>query len=617
MTIPLSASDQATPGAYTVIVTNPSPGGGASNPFPFIVNGPVPACSAEPESQTLTAPAPATFCVTGPATGSVSYQWYKNGAAISGATSATYTTPATSIGTNGAGFSVTVTDSSGTTTSTTAILTVYPEPTVNLSPVGPVLIGAQPQNQTVTAPASVTFSASAIGTAAITYQWNENGAPISGATSATYTTPATTSADNGASFTVTVTNSVNSLTSAPATLTVTSAPTAPTIITQPLNVSVSQGNPASFYVVATGTAPLSYQWSTSGTPIPDATDVTYTTPATTSVDNNAQFTVTVTNGAGSITSSAATLSVTLVYGLGGFEPVFPGNPSDLTGVQYRFLVVTNQSQALKIVFDNHTLTTPGATIYYNIETNVYSGTQTFSNGGCTTWPLLGTYTEAEASLRNATPDYPYGQGYQPAIGSSINTSDPDNWPIQTYLIDDLTNYWKSDSISQFGINGLETLVTIQQGARLTDISSFEGCGLPMLSTTYRMWTITTQVSGYPAVVNQVIAPDADARYIAPWAAMSYYSEFLYTLGTFTVQYWDFAYTRESNPVWTVVSALMTNWNYDGSGQDFGVHVVSVNGQDRIEFSNVPGNSYLPGNLPFAIAPPRQPAGGVSMPLSGT
>jgi hypothetical protein len=68
-------------------------------------------------------------------------------------------------------------------------------------------------------------------------------------------------------------------------------------------------------------------------------------------------------------------------------------------------------------------------------------------------------------------------------------------PVQTYLIDGILNLWKSDSISQFGINGLEAPVTIQQGMMLTDISNFERCALPMLSGTFRMWTITTQVSG--------------------------------------------------------------------------------------------------------------------------
>src|ERR1700682_5844891 len=212
-----------------------------------------PSISAQPQSQTVTAPATATFSVAATGTAPLSYQWKKNGAVISGATSSTYTTPATTTGANGASFTVTVMNSFGSITSSLAILTVNPAPTMNSSPVGPILLGGQPQNQEVIAPGSATFSATAIGTAPITYQWNKNGAPISGATSASYTTPATTSADDGASFTVTVTNSVNGFTSVPATLTVTSIPVAPNFAVEPINAYVQQGNTAYFYVMVTGT----------------------------------------------------------------------------------------------------------------------------------------------------------------------------------------------------------------------------------------------------------------------------------------------------------------------------------------------------------------------------
>jgi hypothetical protein len=613
LTISLTASDQATAGAYAVVVANPSPGGGASNSFTFTVNNPVPAISAQPESQTVTAPATAAFSVTATGTGSLSYQWYKNGAAISGATSATYTTPATTTGANGAGFTVTVADSFGSTTSTTAILTVNPAPTLNLSPVGPVLIGGQPQNQTVIAPASATFSATAIGTEPISYQWNENGAPISGATSATYTTPATSSADNGKSFTVTVTNSVNGFTSAPATLTVVSAPVAPAVIASPQEIQTVPGNTAPYYVVATGTAPLSYQWSKNGTPIGDATDPTYASPPVAMGDNNAEFSVTVTNSAGSVTVGGGYLIVDATAGgLGGFQPlttwpsIYPGNPSDLIGVQYKFQVITDEAQVQALIFDHTPVYTPGQTLNsnYDIHSIILSFTFNFPNGTCTT-AIAGTTTMAQASLQNVAEDYPYAAGLQPAVGTALNTSDPVNWPVQTFLGDMIPGLWAWDSMSQFGINGLETSRTVQRGGTLTDISGFQNCGLPMLSTTYRMWTITTQVAGYYEVVNQAIAPDADAQYMAPWAATQINSEQINVPApaTFTVQYWDFALMTESNPVWTPITTFTTMYVYDGNGQNYGEHVVSVNGQDRIEISNVPGNSYLPGNLPFAIAPP--------------
>lgn len=568
-----------------------------------------PSITMQPQSQTVTVPATATFAVTakGP---QLSYQWYKNGAAISGATLTTYTTPATTSGTNGAIFSVTATNRFGNTTSAPAVLTVFPAATMNLAPVGPVLIGGRPQSQTVVAGESATFSATAIGTEPISYQWNQNGTSISGATSATYTTLPTTSADDGVTFTVTVTNSVNSLTSSPATLTVTSGPVAPTITGQPQNVTVNQGNTGYFSVSATGTAPLSYQWSKNGTPITDATDPTYTTVATTAADNNAQFTVTVTNGASNVTSGQAALFVAPTAGLGGFQLPVPGfgagdpvTPRDLTAIQYKFQVVTNNSKSLKIIFAGNGLYNPGSNIIYNTQSNVYSGTLSFADGGCTTFPPLGMYTEAFASLRHATADYPFSSGQTSAVGSGINTSDPVNWPIQTNLVDDFPNLYESVSISQFNLNGLEGLVTVQRGGTLTDVSSFENkCGVPMLFTTYRMWTITTQIAGHPTVVNQIVVPDADGRFIYPVQAMTFFSEFLDTLGEFTVQFWNFAYMTESNPVWTSASTFSTIYDNGGSGQNSGVHVVTVNGQDRVEFSNVSGNSYLLPNLRFSIAP---------------
>jgi len=87
------------------------------------------------------------------------------------------------------------------------------------------------------------------------------------------------------------------------------AAVAPTISTQPGNQTVTSGQTATFTVVATGTAPLSYQWQKNGASIAGATATSYTTPATTTADSGATFRVVVSNTAGSITSSAATLTV--------------------------------------------------------------------------------------------------------------------------------------------------------------------------------------------------------------------------------------------------------------------------------------------------------------------
>ncbi|TLZ39631.1 MAG: hypothetical protein E6K24_00145, partial [Gammaproteobacteria bacterium] len=86
-------------------------------------------------------------------------------------------------------------------------------------------------------------------------------------------------------------------------------PVAPAITTQPASQRVTAGQTATFTVTATGTAPMSYQWQKNGTAIGGATADSYTTPATTASDDGDQFTVVVSNAAGSVTSNAAALTV--------------------------------------------------------------------------------------------------------------------------------------------------------------------------------------------------------------------------------------------------------------------------------------------------------------------
>lgn len=88
-------------------------------------------------------------------------------------------------------------------------------------------ITQHPANTTVTAGQPASFSCAATGPATITYQWQRNSSNISGATSTTYTIPATVTGDNGATFRCRATNSFGTATSNSATLTVT-ANTAPT-----------------------------------------------------------------------------------------------------------------------------------------------------------------------------------------------------------------------------------------------------------------------------------------------------------------------------------------------------------------------------------------------------
>lgn len=82
----------------------------------------------------------------------------------------------------------------------------------------------------------------------------------------------------------------------------------PVITTQPSSLSVNVGETATFSVVASGPAPLAYQWRFNNQPISGATGSTLTIPNAQPA-NQGNYDVVVSNASGSITSSVATLTV--------------------------------------------------------------------------------------------------------------------------------------------------------------------------------------------------------------------------------------------------------------------------------------------------------------------
>ena len=183
-----------------------------------------PTFTTQPRNVTVTAGGPATFSVVVATTANPTptLQWTKNGANISGATTATYAIAATVEGDAGS-YAAVATSTAGTATSTAAILTVNPA-------LAAPSITTQPLSQTVTAGNAVTFSSAASGNPTPTYQWQKGGVNISGATSATYTIASTAAGDAG-NYAVVATSTSGSVTSATATLTVsTQVDNAPTTL---------------------------------------------------------------------------------------------------------------------------------------------------------------------------------------------------------------------------------------------------------------------------------------------------------------------------------------------------------------------------------------------------
>jgi len=167
------------------------------------------------------------------------------------------------------------------------------------------VIRTNPQSQSAAIGGSVTFSAWADGAPPPSYQWRKNNVNISGATLANYTILSVQTSDSGR-YSVVVSNSRGKDTSSAATLTVIYLPI--TITAQPQNQSVTEGQVALFSITVTGSNPR-YQWQRNGTTLIGATVSSYTTPAVTTADNNAIFRCVVSNNAGSVNSSWATLTV--------------------------------------------------------------------------------------------------------------------------------------------------------------------------------------------------------------------------------------------------------------------------------------------------------------------
>jgi hypothetical protein len=121
-----------------------------------------PSITAQPANQTVTASQTATFTVVASGTAPLTYQWNRNGTAIAGATSSSYTTLATTSSDNGSQFTAFVSNSVGSATSNAATLSVTTPASLQITT--PQLPGG-----TVAGPYSVTLAASGGSTP---YSWS-------------------------------------------------------------------------------------------------------------------------------------------------------------------------------------------------------------------------------------------------------------------------------------------------------------------------------------------------------------------------------------------------------------------------------------------------------------
>jgi len=354
-----------------------------------------PVVKTQPKSLSTQVGVPASFTslATGTPTPSVQWQSSTNGTTwtnVAGATSSTYTVASPALAESGTQFRAVFSNSQGTAISSAATMTVVEKPTVTL----------QPAEVTVTAGQSAKFESAATGTPTPTVQWqsSSNGgstwASVSGATSPTLTLTNVLLAANGKLYRAVWTNSGGEAISQPAKLNVQSVPA---VTTQPSSSTVEAGQPASFTVAGTGTPTPSVQWqaTTNGgvtwTNIEGATSTTYTIPATSAEENGRQLRAVLTNGAGSATSSAATLTVRE-------KPTVTLQPVEATSVVGQAAVFESAASGL-----------PAPTVHWEVSTN-----------GGTSWAALAGATSAKLTLSAVSAGMPNSGPTDAAIESTTS-----------------------------------------------------------------------------------------------------------------------------------------------------------------------------------------------------
>ncbi len=233
---------------------------------------PATSITTNPSSQTVCDGDNVTFTVAATGSGTLTYQWYKDAALLTGETASTLSLTAVTS-TDAGNYSVEVTGACGTVTSSTATLTVN----------DPTVITTQPTDFSTCAGSNASFSVVATGTGTLTYQWYKDGVIMGGETGSTLSLTAVSAADE-ADYSVEVTGTCGTVTSVDAALTITANESPTVSLTTGDPTTLCEGGTVSFTANPSGGTPDMYTFYDASGPTvlqgPSAT-ATYTTAALT------------------------------------------------------------------------------------------------------------------------------------------------------------------------------------------------------------------------------------------------------------------------------------------------------------------------------------------------
>ena len=282
-------------GTYFVRVSN-TLGSVDSDPAVVTVETPSvnkPTIVSHPVSRTV--PLNASFILTVSAAGTqpLAYQWFKNGALLSGQTSDTLTVSAATME-HEASYTVVVSNDGGSSTSNPAVINV----------IAPPVIIWHPESDNISIGASFQLTVAAESEEPPQFQWLKDGVEVSGATSSTY---AVTSAEvrHTGTYRARVSNSAGSVLSNPAVITV---PGTPRIIEQMSPTSVNEGAELRLAIQVTGTAPFTFEWFRDDSSVATTTEPELVIPATKLTDAGL-YTVRVSGPFGDTISDPALVTV--------------------------------------------------------------------------------------------------------------------------------------------------------------------------------------------------------------------------------------------------------------------------------------------------------------------
>jgi len=337
---------------FQLVATNGN-GSTTSTSASLTVTTPLPIFTTQPADEAVIAGANTTF--TAVTSGNATYQWQReafgnltyanltNTGAYSNVTGTTLSVTNTTLPMDGDQFRAVATNLGGSTTSTSALLTV-------IIPI-PMFTG-QPANKTVVKGANTTFGV--VATNGIDFQWQvlapgsagyanvtDNGT-YSGATTKTLTVSNTTLAQSGTRFRAVAANDSGAVTSNAAVLTVNSS-LVPVILTQPLSVNALTTSPVKFAIAVGGPRPITFVWEKNNVKLKNSGHIYQATTATLLIRNVVRgdagnYRVIVTNKNGSVTSQVARLTIFIPT----LEIVLsPVSATVKTGASVNFRVIAN------------------------------------------------------------------------------------------------------------------------------------------------------------------------------------------------------------------------------------------------------------------------------------